>query len=51
MQNRVGLVTSLDGEAAKEKPIFKVKYVACRGLAGKGDGPIEKKLKPPRLIL
>lgn len=33
---------SLDGEAAKEKPIFQGKCIACRGLAGKVTGRSRK---------
>lgn len=42
----VGSMAPLDGETAKEKPIFHGKCVACRGPAGKADGPIGTKLQP-----
>lgn len=40
-------VSAADGDSAKGKPIFQAKCVSCHGPAGKGDGPIGKKLKPP----
>ncbi len=40
-------VSAADGDSVKGKPIFQTKCAPCHGSAGKGDGPIGTKLKPP----
>jgi Cytochrome c, mono- and diheme variants len=40
-------VSAAGGDAGKGKATFQAKCVTCHGAAGKGDGPLGTKLKPP----